>query len=301
MKKRLWIIVLSCLLFLCSCQDSSYILCYNSTDYVELWNYDSLCVDSTYTTITDNDVASIIETELSVNENYVPITDRKEVEEGDILLVDINGDREYYFVGCEIYSNAFDQEILQMQVGETRRIEIVDKEKVNVTVVGVYRTATISDVDFILECYGYTNWEELQAFIKSRATEEILFNYAYDMVCEKSIIKGVPQEIEKQIEKDTEESERQIKEYYGDMDTYFSENGMTEDMLVESIAAGYRELMLCKAILDREKIIITEEEIRKHEKNEDISNCYDAYKEVAYSRVREVLLSKVYVTNSTNE
>ena len=185
-----------------------------------------------------------------------------------------------------------------MSVGESRNLEVADGVFTDVTLVGIYRTASIDDLDFILDYYGYSSFDELEKFIRSRATDEIVFNYAYDLIWDNSAMLKIPPELEQQISLDITNYHEQITQQGISFEDYLSENDMTNEDFESSIISGYYDLMLYKAILDREGTEIDSKDIENYkiemDNSEDFDN-YDIYRLLAEAKVRDILTSKVKI------
>ncbi len=265
---------------------------FNSEDYVELYDYSVLSVDYEYTQITYEDIEKIIETEMSINEAYVEIKERKKAEIDDILLISVNGTEEYYFAGSNAYSEEFDNILLSMETGESKTVDNDILGTVNLCLHGIYKTATMADMEFILNYYNRSSFEELETFIRDRAEEEIIFNYAFDMICKNSVVIGFPQEMQKQIDVDIKNGKEKVLQQYTNFDVFLEDSGMTIDEFEDNIASYYFDIMIYKAILDKNNIELTQDDISEYRKNHltDEYTDYDAFKELAYIKVRDILV-----------
>lgn len=299
MKKKLTnslIILLLSTFLITSCAHNGF-LDYNSNNYLQLYDYKSITCDYEYTQITLDDITTIIETEMSVNEAYIKINSRNKIEPDDIVLLSIDGNPEYYFIGSESYSKCFDKSVSEMSINESKNISTENFGVCDVKILGIYRSATIDDIDFILSYYNFSTFEELENFIRNRAYEEIIFNYAYDIIFENSSLISFPAEIENQIILDEKIYKDQILQHYSNFEDYLSEFEMTEEDFHKTISSTYYEIMLYKSILDRENIEISMEDISNY-KNEnklyDYSD-YEIYKEMAHTIVWDILISSVTI------
>ncbi|MBQ7296421.1 MAG: hypothetical protein IJW86_09565 [Clostridia bacterium] len=293
------ILILLLLSFLSGCDNTITIMNYNSDSFIDLYNYNSISVDYEYIQITQEDIKNIIETELSVKEAYIEIPDKQKPNVDDIALISIDNGLEYYFIGSERYSEDFDKELLQMCVGETKQVNLFEDNLSAVKLISIYRLATIEDTDFILKYYNRSDINELNSFIKERASKEITFNYSYEIICENSSIIKIPNEIQTQINSDIKSYYKEILEYYSNIEEFFDEENITKEEFEESIATNYYEMMIFKAIMDNENITITQKEIDDY-RNENGMNeysDYDIYRELAYSLVREILMKRTQIIN----
>lgn len=299
MKTKNIFLFLTCsiLCIFCSCTKDIGLMEYNSEKHIDLYDYSTIEIDYDYTKISEEDIKVIIETELSVNEAYVEITDREYIEATDIVLISIDYISEFYFVGCEGYTSEFDQEIVKMKKGQTEPLKTSETAFQNVEILGIYRTASFDDTDFILDYYNYSSLNELKLFIEERASNEIVFNYIFDKIYENSILLSFPDEIEKQIETDIQNYTDEILNKYSSLDNFLEEFGMTYDDFKETFYSRYYEIMLYKAILDKDNISITAEDIENFAKEKAIAsyNPYDLYEELASDTVRKTLLDKAII------
>lgn len=298
MKKLLKLTLIILLLFsLSACSNTTTIMDYNSDEFINLYDYNSICIDYDYIQITEKDIESIIETELSVNEAYIEISNKTNPDIDDIVLISINGYYEYYFVGSKSYTECLDTELLKMNVGDLIKINIFGSDLSIIELKGIYRVATIKDTDLILDYYGCSNMNEVYTFIKARAAEEITFNYSYEIICENSFVIKMPNEIQAQINSNTKSHYEEILEYYPNFEEFLKEQNITKEEFKDSISANYYEMMIYKAILDKESIVITQDEInnyRSENKLNDYSD-YDIYKELAYLLSRDILVNKTQI------
>ncbi len=300
MKNLLKLILIILLLFsLSTCGNTTTIMDYNSDEFIILYDYNSICIDYDYIQTTEKDIESIIETELSVNEAYIEISNKAKPEIDDIALISIGNNLEYYFIGSEGFSEDFDKELLQMCVGETKQVNLFEDNLSAVKLISIYRLATIEDTEFILRYYDCSDLDELNSFIRERASKEITFNYSYEIICENSSIIKIPNEIQTQINSDIKSYYKEILEYYSNIEEFFDKENITKEEFEESIATNYYEMMIFKAIMDNENITITQKEIDDYRNKIGMNEYsdYDIYGELAYSLVREILMKRTQIIN----
>lgn len=300
MKKLFFTLFIVLLVFsLFSYGKSNSIMNYDSSEYVNLYDYSSISTTYKYTQISNEDIKNIIETELSINEAYIEITNKTKPNIGDIVLIAIDDYFEYYFIGSGTHNTQLDNNLIKMNIGDSTKIEIWDSTLSVVELKGIYRLATIKDINFILEYYNCSSSKELDAFIKARASDEIIFNYAYDIICEKSEIIKTPHEIQLKIDSDIKDYYKEISEYYSTIEDFFKEQNITKEDFENSIVANYYEMMLYKAIMDNENISITKKDIHNYrlEHRTTEYSDYDIYRELAYSYTREILIKKTQIIN----
>lgn len=298
MKKTVSIIVtILCILSIFGCSKSSGIMNYDSKKYVTLGQYREFTLESDYVQISNEELRAIVETELSDKEAYIEISDRKNVEYGDIVKLYLGEENLYYYVGSGVYSQQFDDDIINLSTGDTIQIaELSETAKI----IGIFRYASYDDTEFVLNFYNCKTTDEFENFIRERAKNEIIFNSAYDSLCEKTIIKDIPKEIETNINADIENAKKQILSKYSSVEEYFEKTDITEEEFEQNINSFYREIMIFKAILDNENITISENEIDKYIfENKDIISDeyskYDIYNLLAREKIRNILIENTTI------
>lgn len=298
MKTKTFLLFIAFALILSSCSQSISIMNYSSENYVSLCNYQCITVEKTYLEISYSEVESIIETELSANEIYTPVLARSIPEPDDIVLLSVDEKKEYYFVGSDYYSEELEQALLSMHINETQTLETKIGTFAKVKLEGIYRHTQTSDTDIVLGHYGYDSFEELSAFIRQRAREEILSNYALDIILEQSKVFALPEELKYQLTLDIQTSKDYILEEYATFEEYLEENAITEEEFEEQIASWYYEPMIYKAILDAEGVAITDADLNLYQDENQLVECdqYEIYSQLAQQKVREILLSTVQIT-----
>ena len=285
--------VIYALFFMNGCNTNQAFMCYDSEKYVDLYDYSQEVVDSDYLKITEEDIEMIIETELSANEAYVEITSKVKAENNDILLLAVGGEYQYYFLGGEDNLEEDEQMLLDSSVDEIITLKDSLGELVTATVCGIYRKATIKDVDFILDYYGYSNWNELERFVRNRASDEIIYNLLFDKITEHSTILGVPKEIQIQIEKEIRQNKSQILENYSSMNDYLNDNSISYEEFESSISQYYYELMIYKSILDNENLTVTNAEVNDYRLKNSLGKNYSdyyIYQQIAFEKVKKRLV-----------
>lgn len=296
MKKRLsfvliLFIIIGAVISGCS-NNTNDIMMYNSKEYIDLFNYDNLEVNEDFIKVSQDDINQIIETEISSSQNYIMVDDRTSVKKDDILLLNVDGDEEYYALGSDNYGEEFDNKLLSANTGDELNAQI-DNQDYKVKILGIYRYVTVNDRDYILKYYGYEDYNELISFLNKRAQNEILFNYVIQKAEENSTIKEYPKEIETQIKKTLSDTEKEIKKYYSSVDEYCKESGISKEDFENGIVYNYQELMIYKAILDNEKQKVTPEELSLYVNND--TDEYMAYFDACENKLRQILPQKVKI------
>lgn len=312
MKKSILITLIIFLLLFVGCSEKSSILNYKSDDYVELYDYSSITIDKSYVEVSDDDIEAIINTELSFEEQYIIINNRTSVTNEDIIRMDIlfKGKTEdvFYIVGSGDYSEIFDLSVINMKVGEKKEIDD-NGNRFEVKIKGIYRTATAKDTDTVLNFYGYSNMKDLKKYIKERAKKEIIFNYVWDKIINDSKIKSYPNEINLLIENDIYNVKESVENEGKSIDEYLSENNLSYDDLYMEVSNKYNEIMLQKAFLDQNNVVISDNDIEEYvnksakENNcskEEIMNsfsCYDIYNLIAEEKIQELIINHIQIKN----
>ncbi|MCC8073439.1 MAG: hypothetical protein LIO62_04870, partial [Clostridiales bacterium] len=92
---------------------------FDANKYVELYDYKSIELENDYVQISQDELESIVNMELSSYNEFIEVTDRTRVKTDDILLLEINCEEEYYLVSSNAYSEDFDNELVKKSVNNT--------------------------------------------------------------------------------------------------------------------------------------------------------------------------------------
>lgn len=287
-KANILLLTLIIILSFCACSKSSEIMSFDSSKYVKLCDYSKLEVNEEFVKVSKDDISNIIDMELSSSEAYIKVSNRKNIKESDIVLLNINGDSEYYFVGNNDFGEEFNKLLLSSAVGDTFDCKI-ENDNAKVKVAAIYRFPTLDDKQFILDFYGYDDFDALNDFLKNRAKNEILFNYAIEEIENNSTIKAYPKEIENEINKSFEKQKKQIEQSYSSFDEYCKQNDIDESDIMNGIKSYYGQMMIYKAVLDKEGIKIDESQISSQDDE------YTAYFYACENKLKEILPSKVII------
>lgn len=271
-----------------SCSKNVQIMNYNSNDYVDLYDYDNIVIPSNYLNITQDDTEQIVLIELSSNDAYVPVAKRNIVKDEDIILLEIEQEKFYYFVGTNSLSADFDKKVIGSKIGDfiSSNNELGD---FTAKVVGIYRNATIKDENFILNYYGYSNKNDLYDFLKDRAKNEVYYNYVVQKIEENSTIKNIPKELQVESEYDIKNLKQELKASGVLFDDYLKNNNISENELYDGFLSFYKKCMIYKAILENENITISNQEIKEKLKESD-ANKYEIYIDIAEQKLRNVFV-----------
>lgn len=221
-------------------------------DNINIYDYKNISVDKEYTQLNQEEIETIIYMDFTSN-NYYKLTDNKYVQSDDIVLIDIISPESdyccydyYYEVGSNDLSEAFDSELLGKKAKTSYESRVFVDEKnldITVNVKGIYVLQDINDENCVMEFYGYETMDEALDFIRKRASDEIVYNYAWDLIKEKSEIYAFPDYIEKEMQ----ESVNSV-----------SDSEISLDELKQSVYDYYYELVLAEYILEKEGVAISE-------------------------------------------
>lgn len=298
MKTKISVFLILLVLSLSSCAQSLSVMNYSSANYVALYDYRQISVEKDYLEIPDSDVETIIEMELSTNEIYAPVTERSFPIEDDIVLLSIDGVQEYYILGCGSYPADLEKNLLQLSIGDSQKLKTDNESFQLVELVGIFRQAQASDTALVLAYYDCGSLDEVNAFIRQRASQEILYNYALDIIFENTGILSLPPEIEHRLMLDIQSSKEYILQEYATFEDYLAENEMTETEFEEQVASWYYEPMIYKAILDAEGVTVTDADLIRYQEENQLEeyDLYEVYNQFAQQKVREILASVVEIT-----
>lgn len=279
---------------------------------IELYNYKDILIDKEYTELSQSDIETIIYMDFSSNDFFEEI-EKDYISYEDIVLLNINSSNKlyccegyFYEVGSEELSKEFDDELLGRKSVDSFDISLILRDEMvelNVEIKGIYILRDATDPKAVIEFYGFDTIEETMRFIRKRASDEIVFNYMWDIIKKNSNIKEFPEyvmdEVDNKIMQLTEEANLSGKS----LDIYLAEMRKTPEDIKQEILNYYYELIIAEEILKRENIAITDsikdgyaeslaeqnglslDELKNYTSEEDI------YYEAVMSELREVLLS----------
>lgn len=260
MKKKVSFALLFCIVFLyclAGCSNNNSIN-YNTEKSVKLYDYKNIEIEKSYTEINEDEIESIILLDLSYNDCYKAIENRTTIEKNDIILLDITSDiadyctdNYYYYIENEEFGSKFTEYIIGKKSGNNYNTTIEQNGiKINISfnVKGIFQNATISDEEIVTAFYNCSNINEVKSFIRDRAYKEIIYNYMWDMVLEKSEITEISSEIQNKINQKMNDT-------------------ANDNQSLEEIQNYYYERIIAQAIVDQEEIKIDNAEINKVKEN----------------------------------
>ncbi len=220
-------------------------------------------------------------------------------------------------IGSGSFIDGFEDGLIGVEIGETvdlnltfpegyQSAELAGKAVVfTVTVNYVKSTEALQPEDYFKKL-DFKSLKDYENDVKDRAVE----NYIYDLIIEKSEIKDYPKEDAEFLKgKMNEMLESQLSSYGMTMETYLAQNNITkedfeEDLLDENVYPMMDETMPMYAILDKEKIDVTQKDIEskineivEEQNNEDITadTLKEYYGEYYFENIKanEMAIDKV--------
>lgn len=307
MKKIIILIALVLLIVLSGCSNKENdVYTYSSMEYVDLYEYGDFLFREEEVAVTEDDVNAIILNELYSFGYYKEINDRNTIEHNDILTVQIDEIEERYFMDSGYYGEEFNEDLLHMKKGSSKILNINGVYR-KVEVKRIFEPIEIKDEDYITKFYSCNDMREVRYFIENRAREEMMFNMIWDEILNNTTVKSIPKEIEKSMERRKKMDIKIIEKENGSLENYLSSMEITKEMFEDSYNNFYIELMIIKAILDKEMITLTKENIDEHINKiaieYEISDKtivemygYDYfYYDISFEKIKHVLLEKANI------
>lgn len=298
------LVTLSLLVFTTGCGEKERIL-YKTVDLselVELAKYKDIKIDTKsddFKKLYDE----IISTDVKDNDLYVKKTEGK-VADGDTVNIDYEGKKDGVAfeggtakgydleIGSGSFIDGFEDGLIGVEIGSTVDLNLTFPENYQSTDLAGKAVVFTVKVNYAKstearkpeEYYKEINFKSLkdyEADVKERAIKGHLLN----TVLEKSNVKDYPADDVEILKTElTKMLERNLSSYYGmNLDTYISQTGMTKDsfnktLLEEQVYPLMGEQMPLYAILDKEKIEVTAEDVeaKLDEMVKDIGNGVSA-------------------------
>lgn len=296
-KNYTFFIVLNVILFFVGCSGV-----YDSENVV-LASYDNIVINEEYIEITNEQIDTIIQFDLSYNQ-YFKETDKVIVEMNDIVLFSIacddasyNIDYGYIVVGNEELNEDIDNFLLGKKIGNVYNLNTEIETtplRIMLTLHGIYTYFSIEDEEEICNFYRLDTIAEVRDFFKDRAQKEIIFDYVWKIMLDNSKITNYPNEIISKIQ-NHEETKSQI-----------NGSSVVFDGL-DNIYSYYNEILIAEAILKKEGQVI--EDHLLNDKVQEISHKYgftdeevqacfskqDIYYITLMDEVKKILVSKAII------
>lgn len=273
---------------------------YTAKDYVTLGDYKGIKVTQDSTEVTDEEVEDQIQTELQYASSTEEITDRKEVQEGDIANIDYVGKKDdvefdggtatgyNLTIGSDTFIDGFEDGLIGVEVGETVDLNLTFPEDYNneelagqdvvftVTVNGIYKdTVPELNEEYVKENTDYDSVEEYKAQVKEdliaekkETAEANVRSNIWTMVVDNATVTEYP-------ENSVENQWGTMMNYYASMASYYgmtledlaSQYGMTQEEFEDQIttdAQNYvKQLMVMECILNAENISLSDDDYEK--------------------------------------
>ena len=269
-EKLVFLIIILCIA-LGGCQDNKgrAALDINALKYVDLADYKNLYISSDYTYISSEDVENIINWDMTSSDSFIEVTTRDTVKDDDIVLLTLmNADETTsMFYELDDEETFKDNDVFRgRKIGDIITVEYMgfgnNYTPILVRVDAIYRWPEISDEEFLLEYYGLDTMQDLYDFIKKRASNEIVYNYMWEMILEESTVTHWPSTITKLIKESTSDLRKEAAALNKSVDEYLQSVGFASySDYIELKYSYYTEYIIAKAILDSEGVVITDSNI----------------------------------------
>lgn len=282
--KKLIALCLFTLILLLNMTSCSNIETYGEENCINLCDYRNIEIDKEYLSISSEEVNMIISMDFSSND-YYKVTDKKIVEMNDVVMLDIYSENDsfcyeniYYEVGSFDLSDDFDKQLLGKKANSKNIYSITVNEisiEIDVTLKGIYELGDATNEEDILNYYGYDSLAEVIEFIEKRAAEEILYNYMLNYVFENSKINYFPKSIENKITQYLNELNKQAASNKMSLDKFLEQSGTNTENVKNEIYNYYYEILVCEAVLNKENIAVTDNDIIEFVRKIAIENEID--------------------------
>lgn len=295
MKKVLSLLLACLMLFsLAGCGKDEGRIMYNDVNFskaVKLADYTKIIVDTSSKEF-EEFYNSVIVSDIENNQLQIKKTEGK-VQEGDIANIDYVGKKDGVAfnggtaqgydleIGSGSFIDGFEDGLIGVEIGKTvdlnltfptnyQSAELAGQKVVFTVTVNSVKTSQGVGPEEIYEEMGYTSVENYEKSVRDIAIE----NYLYNEIIENSKVNDYPDKDAKYLQEQVIGMiEDQLKGYNMTLESYITQNSMTEDEFKKSVLENevypmMDEVMPLYAILDKEKIEITADAI--DEKLEEI-------------------------------
>ena len=290
MKKVISLLLVCLMAFsLAGCGKESAQIMYKDVNFakaVKLADYKDITVDTSSKEF-EKMYNDVILSDIQNNELYAVKKEGK-VQEGDIANIDYEGKKNGVAfeggtakgydleIGSNSFIDGFEDGLIGVEIGKTVDLNLTFPKNYQsaelagqavVFTVKVNSVKTMSGVgpEQIYEDLGYDSLKDYEKSVKDIAVE----NYLYNEIIKNSKINDYPDEDAKYLQEQIIEMIKdQLTSYNMTLDSYISQNGMTKDAFEKSVLENevyslMDEVMPLYAILDKEKIKITKEDVEK--------------------------------------
>lgn len=279
MKKQCLIaLLLLVALVFCGCgrgTEAAPVMEVSASDHVVLPDYSAYTMAKEDLELSKEELGDIILFNLSYNEAYKPVSDRKTLAESDIAVIDfeivVDGSlwasekNCTYILGSGELPADFERQLIGQSVGEKQTFDVSFPEDFfDEQVAGLVGHATvflkeirafaeISDEAFLLEHYGCDSMEEVYEQFRVQAEQKMKFDFAYNKLLEESRLLSFPVQGTAYVEEMLTLYRSEAESFGMDWETYLTTVLETEeDSLRKGMEAFYKEFLTVKAVAERE-------------------------------------------------
>lgn len=257
------------------------------SDFVELADYKNIKIDTSsddFKKLYDDVIAGDVED----YDLYVKKTEGK-VADGDTVNIDYEGKKDGVAfeggtakghdleIGSNSFIDGFEDGLIGVEIGSTVDLnltfpenyqseELAGKAVVFTVKVNYAKSTEARKPEDYYKEIDFKTLKEYEEDVKDRAIK----GHLLETVIDKSTVKDYPEEDVETLKTElTKMLERNLSSYYGmDLNTYISQTGMTQDsfnktLLDEQVYPLMGEQMPLYALLDKEKIEVTSDEVAK--------------------------------------
>ncbi len=199
-----YLLVILLLVTLSSCGNqkysgaTAYFQDYNfkAIEYVELYDYKNISVDSSYIEVSDSDIVNVIEMDMEYYDcmKAIELDSPKEDFYVFLRIVNVTNNKSrdmYYLIGSDDFGSEFEATLKKTEINESFITEI-DGTESEITNMGYFQPATIEDEKIILDFYKMKSMDEVYKYIKNETRTNIVFHYMMDIILENTTIISLP-------------------------------------------------------------------------------------------------------------
>lgn len=276
--------------------------------YVSLGDYNNISVERVVMTVTDDDVQTEIQNQLSYMAEYEDITGRA-AQDGDLVLIDFEGtvDGEPFEdgsatdyeleIGSDSFIEGFEDQIIGMEPGETKEITVTFPEPYDGVLDGkeALFTVTLNSIteivlpdyndEFVSSISDYTTVAAYEEGLRAELTEmydndsrTMACNNALYQIIDASSFSGYPEDLYEQCAAQVNEENQLFAEAFGleDVSELYGEDYDPEEAIVQAV----NERMVVSTIAAKEKLTVTEDEYTAALESEFIDSEYNSLEEM---------------------
>jgi trigger factor len=242
---------------------------FEASDYAKIGDYKKLTVSKSSVEVSDDTIQSQINTLLSNNTTEEEVTDRTDVQDGDIANIDYVGkmDGEEFSGGSatgydlEIGSNSFiddfEEQLIGVKVGETVDVEVTfpDPYESNTDYSGkdAVFTVTVNSIkkevtpeyndEFVAANTAYSTTTEYEKSIKDSLYDSNLQSAVTDAMIDACEVSDYPESLLEYCKATAVNYYTQMASYYGyTYEEYLEQIGYTEEQFEEALEPSIQEM-----------------------------------------------------------